>query len=304
MILVGIDENGYGPKLGPLVATAVAVEVPDLKSARLTGNELLVRDSKKVFHRRPAAYARGESAALEILAAAGHRPTSLRGLVDRFALLKFEALCERAGPEVAGMLGDCAEGMKLSLWSSRGALQSKGLEELNRWRVRGIAIAILPPRTFNELIPARGSKAYCDFSLFMDLVIYGPPGDKYVFGKVGGTRRYTPFLTKYRAERLALIPPWESMKEKPEESSYRFSDGREFRFVRDADAGYAPVAMASIVGKYVRELFMLAENRHFGLEGGIPVASGYPGDPRTKDLTRLIRSRYAAAADSDWIRQR
>src|SRR5262245_41040971 len=50
MIIVGIDENGLGPRLGPLVATAAALRVESYKPQKLAraGARLRITDSKKV----------------------------------------------------------------------------------------------------------------------------------------------------------------------------------------------------------------------------------------------------------------
>lgn len=292
--------------LGPLVATAVAVEVPRFDAARLTGRERFVRDSKKVFQRTPSSYQTGERIALEVLRHAGHAPGTLERLIDAFALLRFEALVNQAGPSSGRMLLDPQVRLPLPVWAGAGAGEpSDELEtEMDARPVRGVAIAILMPRTFNEVVAQSGSKTYCDFSLFMDLAVYGPPGDAYVLGKIGGTKRYSPLLERYTLDRLALIPKWKAVRETPSESLYRFEDGREFRFARDADSLYAPVALASIVGKYARELFMQILNRYFGYGGPLPHASGYPGDPKTADLLRRIRARIAPEDLPHWVRTR
>ena len=78
-------------------------------------------------------------------------------------------------------------------------------------------------------------------------------------------------------------------------SSYRFPSVGELHFVRDADASDPLVMLASLVGKYVRELFMSRIAGHYPGhdDPSLPRSSGYH-DPVTAgfvDRTALLRKR-------------
>src|SRR5947209_1132212 len=94
MWIVGIDEAGYGPNLGPFVMTAVACRLPaehgeaDLwgllgdavrRAAGPRDDRLVVDDSKEVY--KGARGLGGLERAL--VALAGGLPASLAGLVER-----------------------------------------------------------------------------------------------------------------------------------------------------------------------------------------------------------------------------
>lgn len=79
-MVLGADENGLGPKLGPLVVTGVVLEGGNLPS------EVLV-DSKRVFNRSVRGYARGEALALRLVEEAlGFLPETSRELAEALGL--------------------------------------------------------------------------------------------------------------------------------------------------------------------------------------------------------------------------
>ena len=65
-------------------------------------------------------------------------------------------------------------------------------------------------------------------------------------------------------------------------------------FVRDADQSHLLVAMASMVGKWIREIMMIRIVRHYGLaEDATELASGYhdPVTDRFVEATALVRKK-------------
>lgn len=256
MRVAGFDENGLGPRFGPLVVTGVLVEISE-KETLLASHSGPVDDSKKIFRRDPLSYARGEAIALAILSGAGIK------LEDTEDLRKGLDLPDDL-PLPAG---------KLPLWCSMGELPRLGI------RILGIRTRAVPPATLNELNKFNHTVS-CMINLGQGLM----PLDLCLLGKVGGRKFYGSFLWNAFGGELT------TMREEPAESRYE-TRGVEWRFARDADAIYLPVAMASVVGKYLRELVMLELNARAGFSSRIPYCSGYPGDPRTSELSRAL---------SDW----
>ncbi|MBU4133717.1 hypothetical protein KKH42_00180, partial [bacterium] len=96
-------------------------------------------------------------------------------------------------------------------------------------------------------------------------------------GKLGGTKRYAPFfdyLKQYRVTKAS-----EGM-----DSFYEFARFGRIEFVKDGDSLHLPVALASVFGKLVREIFMERLNDFFaGFIQNLSRVSGY-NDPLTREF--------------------
>jgi len=104
-------------------------------------------------------------------------------------------------------------------------------------------------------------------------------------GKVGGRKAYGAALTR-------LHPLPEVLEETSARSVYRLRGWGELAFVRDGDATDPAIALASLFGKYVRELTMERIYRYYArLVPGLGRASGYhdPVTERFVHATALVR---------------
>jgi hypothetical protein len=100
-----------------------------------------------------------------------------------------------------------------------------------------------------------------------------------VCGKVGGFGRYSSAFGPLGGRLHAIL------EEKRSRSAYHFPGIGEIAFVQDSDASDLCVAMASMVGKYVREALMARVVRFYqGAIPSLPDASGYH-DPVTNAFT-------------------
>jgi ribonuclease HII len=295
MFVVGIDENGLGPRLGPLIATAVAIEVDTYSQEpyRLLGQSLGVDDSKAAsgFGRM----ARVEGIALAVL-------ERLHGSPPRDADQLLRLVGWRYG---AGLALSCPPESRAQCWSVPVALPVFGgridqgrhvLAELStaRIQVKDVRSAVICAALINAEVERLGSKFLLDLTLFERLLLEARallPSDMEAYcGKVGGMDRYSEYfrhLTGYTVESQGRA-----------RSSYRIAALGRVTFEVDADAGHLPVALASMVGKYVREVQMERQNRYYlQLDPSLERVSGYR-DKKTSAfvaVTRPLRQRLAIA---------
>ncbi|MEZ4407701.1 MAG: hypothetical protein R3A52_14675 [Polyangiales bacterium] len=289
---VGVDENGLGPWLGPMLVTGVRAAVRgDVSDVTARAAALGVGDSK-------ATGAHGAMRALEsrVLAVLdGHlglRPTSLDELAGMLSLrteAELRALCPSgAAPEVCfgGSVALPAFGGSVS----EGAAVAEALREAGLTLVEARFVTVCAGRLNHEAERGRG-RFDLDLDAMVDLVAAlrrGAPGElTAVCGKVGGRKSYVAAM-----DRLGALPV--IVEEKPERSAYRVRGVGEVSFARDADAGDVTVGLASMIGKYLRELMVERQHRWYAARvAGLRPASGYhdPVTARYVAATKLVRER-------------
>jgi hypothetical protein len=105
-------------------------------------------------------------------------------------------------------------------------------------------------------------------------------------GKVGGYDRYSPAFGPLGGRLHTIV------EEGRARSAYAFPALGRIAFVRDADASHRLVSLASLVGKWVRDLLMKrVVGYHRAVDPGLPFASGYhdPVTARFVDASALAR---------------
>lgn len=278
MLIVGIDENGLGPLLGPLVVTGVSFRAPSYDAAglfRAAGPDLPAADSKVLFSARRAAAA--EDAVLRWLDVFGIAPDDAAALERAVALPPpWPAPCPAPLP------GPCAA-PPLPLPRAGGPLPSgRTPAVVDRFARLGLSpgrVAAHPlcAGAYNDALERTGgNKLRLDFALMMRVARALAGGEEALVlcGKVGGTASYGAWL---EAEGLGVE---RVVCEGRDESGYDVRGLGRLRFVRDGDAAHLPVALASMIGKYLRELAVARLNLALGSPPG-RVASGYR-DPVTR----------------------
>ena len=319
-ILAGIDEAGYGPLLGPLVVSAVALDVPDsclssnlwkllsravARQKKSLRGRLQVNDSKKVYTPKTGIQALRRTV-LGALAAADNAPTPAT------AGLFLSRLC----PDCAHRLGDYPWHIGLDQRPLECPADVPIAADLLRrtMSARDMKILLLQSRCldvtyFNRRISAVKNKSRVLFSEVCCLVdavmkIPAPPdGPVHIVIDQQGGR------TDYRPELQRMFPSMDlaEIKRKGKISSYELTgSGRILRlhFVARADAGCLPVALASMISKFIRELLMEQFNEYFMDRFGMKSTAGYWKDGRRfiddlsarfpdslKNTDRLIRLR-------------
>lgn len=297
--LVGTDEAGYGPNLGPLVISATVWEV----SAGTRPDDLYSLLSKVIVatptkeDRLPDArrVAMADSKAL-------YQSGKGLGLLERGVLA---ALALLHGPRArcadvwAALAPDAAETWRSIPWYGHYdpamplACEAATLGCLSEALRAGLAAAgvrlaamrsrVVFEEEFNELVERHASKGAALSCLTLALAaqsIQSLPQRPVtvICDKHGGRNAYAPLLERAFPEALIEI-----CGEGRERSVYRFGpqDCRtEFRFQMKAES-YLPAALASMCSKYLRELSMLAFNEFWcrRVPGLCPTA-GYPSDAK------------------------
>jgi ribonuclease HII len=291
--IAGIDEAGYGPLLGPLMITSVVFETPSpeeplwdslrraVSRRACRSGRVQINDSKKVFTPAagPARLERGVLAAL----AAGHIATP-----KQFDEL-LAKICHHFDEPVAAQpwyenlstplpLAARADDIAKAAANLAAEMQRKGIALLD------ICSNPLHPPKFNRLIELRGNKAVVLFEETALLIrrllhLYGRKGIKIVADKQGMRHYYEPLLCQaFPMSRVDIV------SESEELSEYRIAVGEarmELCFMEKADSLSLPVALASMVSKYLREVFMTAFNNYWRARvPGLRPTSGYPKDAR------------------------
>ena len=213
MLTVGIDEVGYGPRLGPLVVAAAASRGP-------LGARVPIADSKKIFSQ-----ARG----------VGSLEPAVLGYVPAAT---FEELVARLG----GRLSEdpwYREPLPLPRVEPAGRLEAA--------LARGVE-----PAEFNEAVRTR-NKADFLFEVAAGLVNRirreheGPI--RFLVGKQGGRRFYRQGIQRHISPEVIVV------EETRGRSTYEIP-GATISFLQDAEDRHELVALASMIGKYVRECAM------------------------------------------------
>jgi hypothetical protein len=159
--------------------------------------------------------------------------------------------------------------------------------DLTRLAKRGVEIVavrsvVVCTKRLNDAVAAGQSRFVVDLHAMERLIlafraIAGQDVDA-VCGKVGGFDQYSKVFGPLGGHLHAII------EEGRARSAYRFPGVGDIAFVRDGDASNMLVGMASLVGKYVRELMMDRIVHHYREQvDDLPQASGYH-DPITEQF--------------------
>ncbi|MGD9854055.1 MAG: hypothetical protein AB7U20_03805 [Planctomycetaceae bacterium] len=286
---IGMDEAGYGPNLGPLVITATAWEVPEAPHAcdlwRLLEEavtehpacpegRLHIADSKRVFS-PSRGLAALEASVLCLLRWGGYDVDSFHAVWRQLTVRTNQT--EEQEPWFAS-------DVKLPVAADVGVLDHR-LDCLAHCAEKN---GVHPPRVrcdvvltdrFNRLSAQYNSKGRTLSSLSLSLLskLWTRNFDDVcliIADKHGGRNRYDELLADVLDGEMIF-----RVQEGRECSIYRVGK-TEIRFQTKAESHF-PVAAASLVSKYLREIAMVAFNRFWRDQiPGLKPTQGYPQDAR------------------------
>ena len=304
MLIGGIDEAGYGPKLGPLLVTGVLLklegykETPDLWEV-LQGivtkdihapDRLVVFDSKKVYSRSQKSYdSKNPSPGLRRL----ERTVlsfyySFKGSLPRnfgeFLLETSDFNLLEAG---CCPWAKIAASYPLPLGVDRNALMSYAERlagELKRVgiRINQIRSVFLPAYLFNQLLPTyennKQSLTLAQFLKILRMFIASGKTEriKITCGKLSSRKNYIDELSRwFPSYQVTVIEQTSAV------STYRLSNIIDISFLKNADELDFCVALSSMFAKYTREIFLHGFNEYFRrFVPNLRPTAGYPRDAK------------------------
>lgn len=315
--LIGTDEAGYGPNLGPLVVAATAWQVPDdwhpdnlyehlanVVSARPNDDHCLVLADSKTLYQPGKGIGRLEMHVLAALELAG------------IQLAAWWDAWQKVAPAATGVMAELPWhrdfSVPLPLQSSSERIARVSAKTLQRLKEQAAAIervqaTALFPRAFNDLVGTFGNKAAVLSHITIELVralLDTCPRQRVLIhcDKHGGRNHYLPLLQHFFPNCLIQV-----VKEGRSQSVYRWSESErnvEIRFVAKGER-FPPAALASMIAKYLRELAMHAFNNYWQQQVlGIRPTAGYPVDARRFKKEIAAVQKKLGIADHDLWRIR
>ncbi len=287
--LVGMDEAGYGPNLGPLVVAATCWETPGdpaefdgwgefatiLGPPPIDASRIAVGDSKRVYQ-PGGSLQRLETTVLAFLQLCGLQPRTLG------------ELCMVLGGQPGCVLGDApwfaSDDLSLPTAASNDVVERFATRWHNVCEQLGVAspsagVTLLTAETYNRAVAETDNKAIVlsQSSLGLLARLVDPDDCRPTFVQVdkhGGRNRYDELLCEAFDDRLV-------MRQQEGAACSRYRLGTMEVVFEPRSERHFPVALASMVAKYIRELAMDAFNA-FWLEAcpGIRPTRGYPVDAR------------------------
>lgn len=296
-LVVGTDEAGYGPNIGPLVvgasvwrADAAPDDVEPMFAAAAAALAGLWGDSKAI-HRGGGGFAALEVGALAAASAALPAPPGWPALLAALGCDHQPAEWEAA-----------AQTLHLPIAADREACAVARERVATTLAVHGLTLAavrcrIVQPAEFNRLLDAGFNKSDILSRATLDLAaaLARPAPEPSVVwcDRHGGRMRYAPLVSRSFAAPLVRVvaetPRWSAYQVDAASCRVEFTVGGESRL---------PVAVASMAAKYVRELAMRAFNAWWcGRAAGLAPTAGYPVDAARwrRDATAAVE-----AAGLDW----
>jgi len=304
-IYAGIDEAGYGPLFGPLLVARAVFQLPDhdhpadghkppalwkllrhavCKNLSKRKSRIAVNDSKKL-HSAAVGIAHLERGVLAFAGLSNRHPTHVGDLLDH--------LGERTHHQLGELpwYAPCQE----SPWQNLPCACTAGEIAVARAMlvtaatranilVPDLGARVVFENQFNRMVAATHSKAATSFTFVAAHLQhiwqqFGRHHPTVIVDRQSGRTHYRELLAiNFPAAQIRVLD------ESDNGSAYHLREGERqmtIRFEVDADANHMPVALASMVAKYVRELLMARFNAYFTARApDLKPTAGYATDGR------------------------
>ncbi len=297
--LIGTDEAGYGPNLGPLTICGTLWSVDqdldgntnlyelltDCVSAKREPEKLLIADSKNVYQSAGSIESLETNVLAILLAVTGTMPSNWNQLSDLLNVAD-------GGECPVWMDGNQ---LRLPICADRTTVEMLAnlfSDTCHRRKVQLVdcVCQAVSPKEFNVLVDRLGNKAEVLSSQTLQVVGYlrdKTDGDLLIgCDKHGGRSKYAGMINQYLTPEFIRIH-----QEAIKLSRYSWAEnGRQVQVnFRAKGESFLPTALASMIAKYVREVVMTIWNRYWKLKKpGIRPTQGYPVD--AKRFKREIES--------------
>ena len=324
-LVIGTDEAGYGPNLGPLVVAAtawqveadadeaealLAAAVSDALGSLQSGSAVVWRDSKEVYRGGSGRPLLLRSTLAAVHLASGTVPLDWQTLAS--TLGQIEPMAADTSPEWQTLALRPLLGADLAASVGSDAEQIASRLAAHGVRLRSIQCRCVYPGRFNQLLESGMNKS--DILSRETLALAAalaesfdePQGPTRIWcDRHGGRKRYAGVIA------AAFDCQAEVIQETAERSVYRLASGGLFggMTARDTQLDFAvrserkpPVAVASLTAKLVRELAMECFNAFWcGQLSGLAPTAGYPVDAaRWREQATPAVTRLAVDAGQLW----
>ncbi len=274
---LGIDENGYGPVMGPLIVTGICAN-RDIKKNWAEG----IKDSKKIFSRNSAGYKKIEEISLaQFFLVFGYLPKNPREFIEKLSFLQ----CTNKSKNI------CIENIPPDFsWAVKSDVDKRidcfyEFFKKNSLKINDMKSSILCPFEFNNLCNKRIKKDHINFLQFEKIIKHFLGKYKKISisaGKIGGRNKYLEFTS-------STFPFWLSKitKENTDISSYVFeNEDRKIHisFIKNIEEKSFIACLSGIIGKYIREIMITGINISLGNKEFV---SGYR-EKKTKEFLKHI----------------
>jgi len=320
LVYAGVDEAGYGPMFGPLTVACAVLTLPEhdpaagapklwsilrsavAKQVASSKGRIVVCDSKRLKRsnadaddpaRHPLTHL--ERGVLTFLTAGGRCdvPPDDRAFFEAVspgAWAHLEQIPWYTGPCLALPVGNDAARLRIDGNVLGRALKRSGIA------LESLICHPLSEAQFNDAVNRVRTKSAASFHLVgrhlaAIMQQHGQHHPRVVVDRQGARMRYR--------EPLQMLFPEAMIRILDEEDSIsRYELALEARrmtitFTENAESSHLPVALASMLAKYVRELLMIRFNRYFAaLRPELKPTAGYVEDGRRflADIEDLIES--------------